>query len=316
MAPRLVLIVGPTAVGKTSIAMSLYDELGGASAAQIISVDSAMIYRDMDIGSAKPSKAELERYPHALVDIRDPNEAYSVADFVRDADEVVLNAMAQGKHAILVGGTMLYAKKFVEGIADLPEADEATRAQLQTEYEQQGGERLYAELQSVDPLAAEEIHPNNPQRLLRALEVVRMSGSPMSDLWEKHKGADVRERIGQQPLIYGLFPGDRNKLHAVISDRFDEMVKEGFLDEVLRLQARGDLELDMPAMRAVGYRQAWMHLKGDIDANQFLADAKTATRRLAKRQMTWMRQWQGLKQIEVDDPERIVGQMVKDIVGE
>ena len=136
MAPRLVLIVGPTAVGKTSIAMSLYDALGGASAAQIISVDSAMIYRDMDIGSAKPSKAELERYPHALVDIRDPNEAYSVADFVRDADEVVLNAMAQGKHAILVGGTMLYAKKFVEGIADLPEADEATRAQLQIEYEQ------------------------------------------------------------------------------------------------------------------------------------------------------------------------------------
>ena len=138
----------------------------------------------------------------------------------------------------------------------------------------------------------------------------------MSDLWEKHKGADVRERIGQQPLIYGLFPSDRSKLHAVISDRFDEMVKEGFLDEVSRLQARGDLELDMPAMRAVGYRQAWMHLKGEIDANQFSADAKTATRRLAKRQMTWMRQWQGLEQIEVDEPERIVGQMVKDIVGE
>ena len=201
MTPRLVLIVGPTAVGKTSIAMSLYDRLGGAEAAQLISVDSAMIYRGMNIGSAKPTDEELIQYPHALVDIRNPNEPYSVADFVEDADKAVTAALSQGRHAILVGGTMLYAKRFVEGIADLPEADEKTRTQLKLEFEQKGGEALYQELKSLDPVAAAEIHPNNPQRLLRALEVTRMTGSPISDLWIKQKGEAVEARLGQRPRI-------------------------------------------------------------------------------------------------------------------
>ena len=314
MTPQIVLIVGPTAAGKTAIAMSLFDAVGGAQCAKLISVDSALVYRGMDIGTAKPTADELARYPHALIDIKEPNEVYSVADFVRDADREVQTALDAGQHAILVGGTMLYAKKFIEGIAELPEADTTLRSHLQEEYESQGGERLYAELERIDPQAAAEIHPNNPQRLLRALEVIRLTGSPISALWASQQGESVEHRLGLAPHVFGLFPQNRAKLHAVIAQRFDAMLDAGFLAEVEALRARGDLDLDMPSMRAVGYRQAWLHLAGDVDFEQFQKDAKTATRRLAKRQLTWMRQWAGLERLDVDHAQATVSATIERIL--
>lgn len=285
--PRVLAIVGPTASGKTGAALRLADEFPLA----LISLDSAMVYRDMDIGTAKPSPEELERFPHALVDIRDPAEAYSVADFLADADAAVRAALEAGRIPLLVGGTMMYLRAFREGLASLPSADAATRAELEREAGERGWSALHAELARVDPEAAARIHPNNPQRLQRALEVFRVSGRPISSWWREQAATGVRERLGVDLEVIAALPPSRADLHAQIETRLDAMLAAGFVDEVAALRARGDLHAGLPSMRAVGYRQIWSYLDGRIDRAEMRAQALAATRQLARRQLTWLRSW-------------------------
>jgi len=307
----IVVLIGPTAAGKTDAAMKLQDHLGGQSAAQLISADSAMIYKGMDIGTAKPSAEELAAYPHELVSILDAKEIYSAADFVRDADTCIVDAFAQKKTPIIVGGTMLYVKCFLQGIAKLPDADEATRSQLVKELELRGGKALHDELAAIDPAAAANIHPNNHQRLLRGLEVVRLTGKPLSSQWVENAGASASSRLGAKILLLGILPTQREVLHQRIENRFDQMLKGGFLDEVRALRQRGDLHEDLPSVRAVGYRQGWQFLAGAIDVNTMREKAVAATRQLAKRQMTWMRQWPGLESCITDQPEQATAMIVE-----
>lgn len=285
--PRVLALVGPTASGKTGIALRLAAELPVA----LISLDSAMVYRGMDVGTAKPSPAELARFPHALVDIRDPAQAYSVAEFVADADAAVRAALAAGRLPLLVGGTMLYLRAFREGLAELPSADPAVRAQLDAEVRERGLGALHAELTLADPEAAAGIHPNNPQRLLRALEVLRATGRPISAWWRAQAATDVGSRLGVELDVIALEPASRSDLHARIEARFDAMLGEGFVEEVLALRARGDLAPDLPSMRAVGYRQVWSYLDGAIGHAEMRARGIAATRQLARRQLTWLRGW-------------------------
>ena len=293
----VVLLLGPTASGKTSLAMAVQDHMGGSHRVQLISMDSALVYRGMDIGSAKPTKQELAHYPHRLIDIRDPAEPYTAADFVTDADEAVREAVAAGQHALLVGGTMLYARCFQFGIADLPESDPSVRESLASRWQREGGEALYQELQDLDPEAASGLDANNRQRLLRALEVIHSTGRKISDLWRENAGQDASTRLGQAVHAVAVPEIQRGELHARIEQRFDQMLTTGFLDEVRALKARPELHLDLPSMRAVGYRQAWQHLAGELDESQFRADSLTATRRLAKRQLTWLRSWPELTRL-------------------
>jgi tRNA dimethylallyltransferase len=289
MTSRVVVITGPTASGKTDIAIALQERLGGPKAARLISVDSAMIYREMNIGTAKPDPATLALHPHELIDVRDPAETYSAAEFVAAADELVLASVQAGQVPILVGGTMMYLRCFREGIAALPKADPVLRAALEEELRERGAVSLHDELTAIDPRAAANIHPHNSQRLLRALEVCRSSGKPMSALWSAQRSCD--QRLGVRQTTYAVSGGDRAELHARIEQRFDAMLAAGFLDEVSALRARGDLHLGMPSMRAVGYRQAWRHLQGEIDRDECREQAIAATRQLAKRQLTWLRRW-------------------------
>ena len=313
----VVAIIGPTAVGKTAVAMALQDALGGRDSAALISADSAMVYRGMDIGSAKPSAVELQTHPHELIDVRDPWQPYNVADFVEDADEAVRRHLQAGRMPILVGGTMLYVKRFVEGIAKLPSADAQMRAVLQQELRERGGQALHAELRRADPQAAAQIHPHNPQRLLRALEVIRLTGRPMSEQWREAQGEPAEQRVDRPVTIYAIEPEQRTALHARIEARFEQMLELGFLDEVrwlyAELQQRGLLDANLPAARAVGYRQGLAHLAGLIDQPTFRLDAVTATRRLAKRQLTWMRQWAGLKRLSWGNAEALAAGIVADL---
>ncbi|NKC00235.1 MAG: tRNA (adenosine(37)-N6)-dimethylallyltransferase MiaA [Pseudomonadales bacterium] len=313
MAGRVILLLGPTAAGKTATAMKLFDALGGTQHVALVSVDSALVYRGLDIGTAKPTADELTAYPHSLINVRDPADPYTVADFVSDADLEVAGAVAEDKTVVLVGGTMLYAKRFIEGIAELPRADPELRQQLRAQLEEKGNAALWAELEHRDAVAAREIHPNNPQRLLRALEVIRMTGQPISELWRKQSGASATERLGAVVQTFGIMPPDRARLHERITRRLEEMLALGFLGEVEGLKNRDDLHLDLPSMRAVGYRQAWQHLAGVLTYGEFVADAATATRRLAKRQMTWLRQWQDLIPIESEAPEQIASVVVEQL---
>ena len=295
------MLLGPTASGKTALAMALYDALGGAEHARLISVDSALVYRGMDIGTAKPTPTEQQRYPHSLIDLRDPAEPYSAADFVTDADAEVAAAQKLGQVPILVGGTMLYAKSFLQGLAELPHADAEVRAALEAEFDARGAKAMHAELTAYDPKAAANIEPANRQRLLRAMEVYRLTGQPMSVLWQDQADVSVAKRLGSDVLTFALVPDDRSLLHERIEQRFDAMLNEGFLAEAESFYKRGDLHADLPSMRAVGYRQAWQHLAGEIDHARFVADAKTATRRLAKRQLTWLRSWPDLESLTTAD---------------
>jgi tRNA dimethylallyltransferase len=286
--------MGPTATGKTDLAVALAQRLPVA----LISVDSALVYRGMDIGTAKPSPALRARHPHALVDIRDPAEPYSAAEFRSDALAALDAARAAGRLPVLVGGTMLYFRVLEAGIAELPPADPALRAELAARLEVEGPAALHAELARVDPEAAARIDPGNPQRIQRALEVFRASGRPLSWWW-------AREATGR-PLEtdyalhrFALLPGDRAALHAAVAARFEAMLAAGFLDEVRALRARGDLSPALPSMRAVGYRQAWAHLEGAFDAAELRDRAVAATRQLARRQLTWLRRWEGVHRIEV-----------------
>lgn len=296
--PFAVLLMGPTAAGKTDLAIALHERLG----ADIISVDSAMVYRGMDIGSAKPSAEELSRAPHRLIDIRDPAQAYSAADFRVDALREMSDITAKGRIPLLVGGTMMYFKCLIDGVAKMPAADPQVRQALEREAEQHGLEALHRRLAEVDPESAARIHPNDPQRLMRALEVFDISGRSMTELWSEQQ----RETFPYRTLSIGLAPAQRSVLHERIARRFEAMLEGGFLDEVAALKARGDLSPDLPSMKSVGYRQAWSHLDGEYDLSELRKRGVIATRQLAKRQLTWMRSWSDLHWIDslADSPEQ------------
>ena len=283
----IILLLGPTAAGKTDAAVALAERLP----CRLISMDSALVYRGMDIGTAKPPAKLLARHPHALIDIRDPAAPYTAADFVADADREVRQALEQGKLPVLVGGTMLYARAFRDGLAALPPADPQVRAAIEAEAAAQGWPKLHARLAAVDPVAAANIHPHNGARLQRALEVFETTGKPISAYWRMQGQSAASHRLGQELLEFAVIPSERAELHRRIEERFDAMLAEGFVDEVRALRARVDLHPGLPAMRAVGYRQAWRHLDGDWDAAQMRAKALAATRQLARRQLTWLRGW-------------------------
>jgi tRNA dimethylallyltransferase len=285
--PLVLVVTGPTAVGKTDVAMALADRLP----VTLISMDSAMVYRGMDIGTAKPPPALLARYPHALVDIRDPAEPYSAADFVADADRAVAEALAARRLPLLVGGTMLYLRSFRDGLASLPPADAGVRATIDAEAARAGWQPLYDELARVDPEAARGLHPNNRPRLQRALEVYRLTGRPISAWWAEQTASSATRRLGVRLVETAVMPDDRAEMKRRIDARFRSMLDSGLVDEVARLRARGDLSADLPSMRAVGYRQVWEHLDGRMTHDQLLERGAAATRQLAKRQLTWLRGW-------------------------
>ena len=279
--PAAVFLMGPTATGKTDLALVLCDRLP----LEIISVDSALVYRGMDIGTAKPTPELRKRYPHHLVDILDPVESYSAAAFCRDALSTMAGIHARGRVPLLVGGTMLYYRALQRGLAVLPKAQPELRRQLEQRRQEQGLASLHQELQQLDPVAAERIHPNDPQRILRALEVVRATGKPMSDLWALQADSTLPYRV----LKFALWPGERALLHERIARRFNSMLAGGFVEEVDTLKKRGDLREELPSMRAVGYRQVWQYLDGRLDYDEMIERGVIATRQLAKRQLTWLR---------------------------
>ena len=295
--PWAIFLMGPTAAGKTDTAMALHERLGH----ELISVDSAMVYRGMDIGSAKPSTAELARAPHHLIDIRDPAEPYSAADFREDAIELMRQISAAGRVPLLVGGTMLYYKRLIEGVANLPSADPVIRQQLETQWQYEGLESLHKRLAEVDAVSAQRIHPNDPQRLIRALEVYYASGRPMSELWAEQQPETFPWRV----LSIALAPSDRALLHQRIAKRFELMMDEGLINEVTALKKRNDLHLGLPAMKSVGYRQVWEYLEGEYDYATLVERGIIATRQLAKRQLTWLRSWPSLEWVDSQRPDAL-----------
>ena len=280
--PLAVFLMGPTASGKTALAASLVERFP----LEIISVDSALVYRGMDIGSAKPDAATLARAPHHLLDIRDPTDAYSAAAFCDDARRLMADIVARGRVPLLVGGTMLYFRALLRGLDDLPRADPALRKALEAEAKARGWPALHAELAAVDPVTAARLAPNDSQRIGRALEIFRLTGTPMSALLDR-----AQSELPYRVLQLALIPSDRAVLHQRIAARFDAMLAEGLVDEVEFLRRAYALSPDLPAMRAVGYRQAWAYLDGDIDMKALREQGIAATRQLAKRQLTWLRSW-------------------------
>ncbi|MEX6662674.1 tRNA (adenosine(37)-N6)-dimethylallyltransferase MiaA [Pseudomonas sp. W2-17] len=294
--PPAIFLMGPTAAGKTDLAIELTKVLP----CELISVDSALVYRGMDIGTAKPSKALLDTYPHWLIDILDPGQSYSAADFRTDALHAMAEITARGKIPLLVGGTMLYFKALLEGLADMPAADAEIRAQIEAQAASQGWQALHDELASIDPVSAARIHPNDPQRLVRALEVFRVSGMSMTAHREQQSAQSAQASAsGLHQLPYtvanlAIAPTDRKVLHDRIAVRFRQMLDEGFVEEVVALRSRGDLHSNLPSIRAVGYRQVWDHLDGKLTRDEMQERGIIATRQLAKRQFTWLRSWQDL----------------------
>lgn len=281
--------MGPTASGKTALAIELVKNYD----CEIISVDSALIYQQMDVGSAKPDAAELAVAPHHLIDIIDPAQSYSAADFRKDALLKIEDIISRGKTPLLVGGTMMYFKALIEGLSPLPGANEEIRAQIAAEAEADGWQALHDQLKEIDPVAAERIHPNDPQRLARALEVFRISGKSLTELTKVKSDAFPYEAIQ-----FAIAPNDRKVLHKAIETRFKAMLGLGFVAEVEKLKSRDDLHLELPSMRCVGYRQCWQYLDGEYDYETMVEKAIVATRQLAKRQLTWLRGWPDLIWLE------------------
>ncbi|MCY7318097.1 MAG: tRNA (adenosine(37)-N6)-dimethylallyltransferase MiaA [Ramlibacter sp.] len=327
-AGRVLALAGPTACGKSAAALAIARELD----AEIISVDSALVYRGMDIGTAKPNRAERQQVPHHLIDIRDPRQPYSAAEFASDARALITQIHSRGKTALLVGGTMLYFKALFDGLDAMPPADASVRAQLESEAAERGWPALHAELQRVDAVTADRLPPQDSQRIQRALEVYRVSGRPLSS-FHAMKAAPATapagpagQFAGATPL-FSLEPEDRGWLHARIADRFDAMLAAGFIDEVKALRARGDLHADLPSMRCVGYRQAWADLDEQeargSDTRAAVAPLPLAglrdrgifaTRQLAKRQLTWLRGMPQRRVIACDAPDaldRLLAQLGK-----
>ena len=282
--PRALMLLGPTACGKTAVSLMLAREF----AAEIISVDSALIYRGMDIGTAKPTREEQGGVPHHLIDILDIEESYSAAAFAEDAERLIGEISGRDRYPLLVGGTMLYAKALREGMDESPATDPAVRERITALGEELGWPAMHERLTQVDPVTAARLAPNDRQRIGRALEVFEITGKPLSSL---HTGTKVYDPT---LAVAALFPQDRATLHEMIGKRFDAMVEAGFLDEVRTLMARPGFDENLPSMRAVGYRQAIAHLKGETDFEQFLESGKAATRQLAKRQITWLRSMPGV----------------------
>ena len=294
--PPAIFLMGPTAAGKTDLAL----ELARVLPCDLISVDSALIYRGMDIGTAKPERAILDAFPHALIDIRDPAESYSAAEFRADALAAMAESTARGRIPLLVGGTMLYYKALLEGLADMPSAAPAIRAELEARAAAEGWEALHRELAEVDPESAARIHPNDPQRLTRALEVYRVSGLSMTEhrLRQAAGNPDAgTSGAGQLPYTVAqlaIAPAQRQVLHDRIAQRFRVMLEQGFVEEVEALRRRSDLHAGLPSIRAVGYRQVWEHLAGELSRDEMVGRGIIATRQLAKRQFTWLRGWENL----------------------
>lgn len=286
----LICLAGPTASGKTSLSFELADRYHS----EIVSVDSALVYQSMNIGTAKPSKAEQKQVPHHLIDIVDPLEHYSVARFLSESESSINHIRQKNKLPILVGGTMLYFKAFSDGLAELPDRDNTTRMAIEVEATKIGWAALHAKLLSLDPITGTKIDKNDTQRIQRALEIIELTGKPVSESLRSQK--DLKRGIE----ILALFPSDRLWLHQRIEQRFDIMIKSGFLDEVKHLMDRGDLDEHLPSIRCVGYRQAWGYLRGEYDYDNFKQKSLAATRQLAKRQLTWLRNWQG--KIKYFDP--------------
>lgn len=294
--PPVIFLMGPTAAGKTDLAL----ELARVLPCDLISVDSALIYRGMDIGTAKPERAILDEFPHALIDIRDPAESYSAAEFRADALAAMAESAARGRIPLLVGGTMLYYKALLEGLADMPSADPAIRAELEARALTEGWEALHRELAAVDPQSAARIHPNDPQRLTRALEVYRVSGLSMTEHRRRQAAGNPdagTSGAGQLPYTVAqlaIAPAQRQILHERIAQRFRAMLEQGFVREVEALRSRSDLHAGLPSIRAVGYRQVWGYLDGELSRDEMVERGIIATRQLAKRQFTWLRGWDGL----------------------
>ncbi|MDH5301862.1 MAG: tRNA (adenosine(37)-N6)-dimethylallyltransferase MiaA [Gammaproteobacteria bacterium] len=288
--PRIVFLKGPTASGKTAAAVELVQRLP----MEIISVDSALVYRGMDVGTSKPDAGLLAKAPHRLINMVEPTEAYSAAQFRADALREIEDILAQGKTPLLVGGTMLYFKALAEGLSPLPTADEAVRARLEAVLAEQGLAVLHQRLCQVDPESGQRIHPNDPQRIVRALEVFELTGRPMSELWREQQ----EQSLPYEVINLALVPEDRAILHERIGIRFDQMLADGLVDEVRRLRELPGMSPDLPSMRSVGYRQAWQYLDGELEYEQMRMDGIVATRRLAKRQLTWLR---GEKDLECLD---------------
>ncbi len=291
----VICLMGPTASGKTDLAFAIADEFP----CEIISVDSVMVYRDLNIGSAKPSQEVLQKYPHQLVDILNPEESYSVANFRDDALCLIRQSHENNKIPFLVGGTMLYFNALLCGLSKMPSANSEVRKKISDLADLKGWEFVHEQLAKIDPQAAKRIHPNDPQRIQRAMEVYELTGIPISD-W--HAESEQNE-LPFKALKLALFPDDRARLHKLIELRFDQMLKQGFLEEAQELYQRETLHANLPSMRSVGYRQAWKYFEGEYNAAMMREKAIIATRQLAKRQLTWLRSESSLCEISAEMPD-------------
>jgi len=294
--PPVICLMGPTASGKTALAMALHDALP----CDIISVDSALVYREMNIGTAKPTAEELADYPHRLIDLIDASESYSAADFCRDALAEIEKIRANNRIPLLVGGTMMYFKSLIDGISPLPSANAEIREVIENEASEHGWEYLHQQLANIDPVSAERIHQNDPQRLMRALEVYRITGKSMTEL-TKVKG----QRLGGDVLQFAIAPKERKDLHARIALRFKQMIAQDFQSEVVKLKQRDDLHENLPSIRCVGYRQMWEYLDNEVDHDEMVFKGICATRQLAKRQLTWLRNWPNLQWLHMEDENNL-----------
>lgn len=293
--PPAIFIMGATTTGKTALAIELSEHLP----VELISVDSALIYRGMDIGTAKPTAEVLKKTPHHLIDIRDPSESYSAACFQKDALGLMSDITSAGRIPLLVGGTMLYFKALLQGLSPLPPSDPHIRQEIQAQALKSGEVSLHQKLSLIDPVAAERIHINDVQRVIRALEVFTISGKMLTELISISGNS-----LPYDVYPFGLLPGSREQLHQQIEWRFHEMLSAGFVAEVSTLFARGDLSADLPSIRAVGYRQVWSYLSGETDYDEMVYRSVCATRQLAKRQMTWLRRWKNLHWLESHKPQK------------
>lgn len=293
--PPAIFLMGPTAVGKTDLAMRLTEELP----CDIVSVDSALIYKGMDIGTAKPDAQMLKKYPHRLVDIIDPAQSYSAAEFRVDALREMADITAKGRIPLLVGGTMMYYNALIKGLAPLPEADPQVRQQLLEKGEREGWPALHAQLSKIDPESAKRLAPNDSQRLQRALEVYELTGRTLTQLWAEQE----RQSFAYNVVNLAVMPEERKTLHERIALRYKIMLKDGFVDEVKALHQRGDLNPQMPSVRCVGYRQVWSYLEGEWDHDTMVEKGIIATRQLAKRQITWLRSWENLHWLKSEDKD-------------
>ncbi|NOQ88683.1 MAG: tRNA (adenosine(37)-N6)-dimethylallyltransferase MiaA [Gammaproteobacteria bacterium] len=287
--PITLFIMGPTATGKTDLAHSIYSELGSDLISELISVDSALVYRGMDIGTAKPDKQFLSKAPHHLIDIIDPAEVYSAGQFRHDALKLMQLSVENQRVPLLVGGTMLYFNALQKGMADMPDVDEAVKTAIDIEAKTRGILALHERLKSVDSVSAERIHPNDPQRIKRALEIFDSTGKTLTEFWREQAEKQAESGFPYRRIKIALMPGDRVELRKRITQRLDMMLQQGFIEEVETLFKRGDLHAEMPSIRAVGYRQVWAYLAGDYGYEEMREKAIIATAQLAKRQMTWLR---------------------------